>query len=261
MAGGNSTYLTKDEANQRWQDSVQKIDNQINNYRLELHHRGVPDSPWLERTLSEHRKAMVEQESYNLDAATGNGSSSMHSPTSYTYPTNYSEFYDNLANQFNTYCLEGTNPNYHLGPEWQVNCQRCVPAYEMRRRGLEVTAYPSTYGSNHLSHYPFDVWKNPDVRTSYSDGKSDIEQAMALWGDGARAQIVVVWDDGFGTSGHTFMAEQKAGRTVFFDPQTNNQDVSKYFKDVIPGKTRFCRIDNLETSSRISECTKEVLSV
>ena len=38
--------------------------------------------------------------------------------------------------------IERTNPHYLDGPEWQNNCQRCVPAYKARRRGYNVTAQP-----------------------------------------------------------------------------------------------------------------------
>lgn len=255
---GYARHLSQEEKNQRWKSTIQNVDAQIENYREALHERGVPDSPWLERTLSEHRSAMLKQESYELDVASGKAINREHSESAYNYPTDYPAFYDNLAEQFDAYCLEGTNPNFKSGPEWKNNCQRCVPTYEMRRRGVEAEVYPSTIGTDHLSHFPFDVWESPVVISSAGDGKSDIEHAMASWGDGSRAQIVVVWDDGFGTTGHTFIAEQKAGRTIFMDPQTNNKDVSNYFQDVMPGKTRFCRIDNLEISSHKSDCFKEV---
>ena len=29
--------------------------------------------------------------------------------------------------------LHKSNPNYKEGFEWQINCQRCVPTYEMRK--------------------------------------------------------------------------------------------------------------------------------
>ena len=35
------------------------------------------------------------------------------------------------------------NPNYYKGKEYQVNCQRCVPTYEMRRRGIDAEALSS----------------------------------------------------------------------------------------------------------------------
>ena len=38
--------------------------------------------------------------------------------------------------------LKKCNPNFELGNQWKINCQRCVPTYEMRRRGYNVTASP-----------------------------------------------------------------------------------------------------------------------
>ena len=39
--------------------------------------------------------------------------------------------------------LKMTNPKYNINsPEYRQNCQRCVCAYEMRRRGFDVTAKP-----------------------------------------------------------------------------------------------------------------------
>ena len=36
-----------------------------------------------------------------------------------------------------------TNPIYLLGKAFQQNCQKCVPTYEMRMRGYDVTARPT----------------------------------------------------------------------------------------------------------------------
>lgn len=151
--------------------------------------------------------------------------------------------------------LEGTNPNYDAGDEWKVNCQRCVPTYEMRARGYDVTAQPCTESNDYLSYHPYDVWQNPDVHTTSGNGKSDIESAMQNWGDGARAQVCVAWDKGDG--GHTFMAEQRDGVTHFFDPQTGEENADWYFDEVRDGSVSFCRTDDLMPSSRILNCCKE----
>lgn len=67
---------------------------------------------------------------------------------------------------------------------------------------------------------------------------------MCTWGDGARAQVVVILDDCFGTNGHTFVAEQRGGSAYFIDQQTGEHEVSTYFNDVVSGRTQICRIDN-----------------
>lgn len=83
---------------------------------------------------------------------------------------------------------------------------------------------------------------------------ADIKTAMKDWGDGARAQVTVQWANG--DSGHTFIAEQRSGRTYFIDPQNGNADVSNYFAKVERGSTQFCRIDNLRVSKYINDCIR-----
>ena len=42
------------------------------------------------------------------------------------------------------YCsIKMVNPSHNKGAEYQQSCQRCVPAYELRRRGFDVTAKPA----------------------------------------------------------------------------------------------------------------------
>ena len=150
--------------------------------------------------------------------------------------------------------LDAANPNYELGDEWQVNCQRCVPTYEMRARGYDVTAKPCVDDNDYLSYNPYDVWENPDVMSASGNGLSDIQSAMSNWGDGSRAQVCVQWE--YGDGGHTFMAEQRNGKTYFFDPQTGDTDVSWYFNEIHPGSTSFCRTDQLMPTNRILDCCK-----
>lgn len=154
--------------------------------------------------------------------------------------------------------LQSTNPNFVPNTEWSINCQRCVPTYEMRRRGYDVTARPkpTLVNANDLSYHPFAVWENPIIHNTTGNGRQDIEQQMAQWGDGARAQITVIWNDGDG--GHTFIAEQENGGTRFIDPQSGSENSSWYFSLVQEGTTRFCRIDNLNTTSRINDCCRGV---
>lgn len=38
--------------------------------------------------------------------------------------------------------LKGANHKYARGTQYGVNCQRCVQAYELRRRGYDVEALP-----------------------------------------------------------------------------------------------------------------------
>lgn len=252
-----SRHLSPAEVSTRWEAAVQSINEQIGNYRKALNQRGVPDCKWLDNTLAAHRAAMLEQEAYELDVASGHGATSIHSADSYQYPGDYSSFYDQLAGEFRTYCAKATNPNYNPAEvnKWYVNCQRCVPTYEMLRRGLDVTALPCDGGYDYLASHPFSIWENANIISCTGHGKDEIESVMNSWGEGARAQIIVMWTH---TAGHTFLAEQRGGRTYFIDPQSGNENYLDWVDSAIPGMTQFCRIDNLETSPLISHCYREV---
>lgn len=147
--------------------------------------------------------------------------------------------------------VSNTNPNYGRGKEWSINCQRCVPALEMRRRGYDVSAKPNYRGvtDSHLSKHPEDAWVNPQISNCVS--KSDIESEVKKWGDGARGQIIVNWNRG---GGHTFAVENVRGSVVFVDPQTGNLNCKKYFDYVKTGTTKLFRIDSLQPSSYITDC-------
>ncbi len=154
--------------------------------------------------------------------------------------------------------LKECNPNYSLGKEWRTNCQRCVPTYEMRRRGYDVTALPKPSDPEKvdLSYSPFSVWENPEVIKCSKNGIEDIERKMHEWGDGTRAQVVVVWKNT--NAGHTFIAEQVNGQTIYIDPQSGKKNVKNYFSYVESGSVRISRIDNLDVTGKILNCCRRV---
>lgn len=148
--------------------------------------------------------------------------------------------------------LAKTNPQWKSGEaKWTKNCQHCVPAYEMRRRGYDVEALPAK-ALDRLTRYPFEVWENPNVIHCKDNGYGQIQDLMLQWGDGARCQIVVCWARSL--EGHTFVAEQINGQTRFYDPQTGEEDVSWYFSNVADGQTRVARIDHLQPNKYITDC-------
>ena len=254
--GGYVKRLSSDEVSVQWEIAVQNINEQIENYREALNQRGVPNCKWLDGILSAHRVAMLEQEAYELDSASGHAATSIHNRDSYRYPEDYNSFYNQLAGDFRTYCAKIPNPNYNSSEvnQWYINCQRCVPTYEMLRRRLDVTALPCNEGYDYLASHPFSVWENANILSCVGQGKNEIESVMSIWGDGARAQIIVMWTR---TSGHTFLAEQRGGRMYYIDPQSGNENYLDWVDSAIPGMTRFCRIDNLDTSSLINHCYRE----
>ena len=140
--------------------------------------------------------------------------------------------------------VKATNPNFSSKSyEWGYNCQRCVPTYEMRRRGYDVTAKPRIKGDDPVAHEWDVVFKGQKFELCYN-GQRDLETKMAGWGDGARAEVYVAWK--YARSSHVFVAEQVGGKTRYIDPQSGAMDVSHYFKEASFGRTKVARIDNLE---------------
>ena len=159
--------------------------------------------------------------------------------------------------------LKISNPNYYTGePKWRRNCQRCVFAYEMNRRGFDVEAKPRIldgFDSLPKMDHPkgwSHVMKGATLLTPSPDGqnvKKSIESQMKSWGDGARAVVRVRWDTG---KGHVFVAEQMGGKTYFVDPQSGKKSCGHYFSKIIGSETRLMRMDNLEPTELIAECVK-----
>ena len=125
---------------------------------------------------------------------------------------------------------------------------------------VEALPLPDATDLHDLQYEPFGAWVDPDVRRATGTGLEDIESAMGEWGDGARAQVVVKWNGE--DEGHTFVAEQEDGRTLFVDPQDPSVDARAYFglkngKPLIEeGSVSFCRTDTLQPSSRIFDACK-----
>lgn len=162
--------------------------------------------------------------------------------------------------------LKAANPHYSLGVEYKQNCQRCIPAYELRRRGYNVQAKPAvvTPSGKISSKDPLvrngkwmdGIFSNIQWKRVWSGaGITEIENAMATWGDGARAEVYVVWKNG---GAHVFIAERINGQTHFFDPQSGSSDFRNKFAGVKSGYTMFARIDNLSVLDAIEDCVENV---
>lgn len=245
-----------------WQQGTKTNSEIIEGYREELNDLGIPNGEWLDKELATHLNGMNERLAAELDMASGH-KSNVDLNDIYPDVGDFKPFFKEIKQKFDEHCKADVNPHFGEGNQWGENCQRCVPTYEHLKRGSLGTAKPLPQGHDYLSYHPFDVWQNPIVHNTSGDGMEDIKRTMASWGDGARAQIVVNWDGPLG-GGHTFIAEQINGNTVFIDPQTyisrNDPGYTQpedYFKSVVSNQTRFCRIDNLGYSGYIKECYME----
>lgn len=168
--------------------------------------------------------------------------------------------------------LKATNPNYegkHKAP-YSINCQRCVSAYEARRRGFNVTAKPRIYGDK-TDRLPYmkdpngwtSVYINPKLKfcgnnSSGLKTRETVRAYMKKWGNGARAIVRIEWQEKYGGGGHVFVAEQIKGKTFFFDPQCNKTNVADYFERAKKTETYLLRVDNLDFSDKIKLCCEDV---
>lgn len=271
--------ITREEGNKLYKNGLKDIDERLENHKEALMERGVPDGEWLRKTLAKEKALMTQQLANDIEVARGQAEpQNIYNIIESGEDGSY-KFYDDMAqsyfyekgiigpcidwktqpecNRTNiTLNLNKTNPNYLPETEWSINCQRCVPTYEMRRRGYDVTAFPKLGENDYLCRHPFDVWENPDVISTTGSGQDRIVEKMSEWGDGARAQVVVVWKGV--PSGHTFIVENVQGEIRFIDPQTGNENCSRYFNRVEDSRTLFCRIDDQIPSDYILQCSKEV---
>lgn len=163
----------------------------------------------------------------------------------------------------------GANPNLLKGARYQNNCQRCVFAYLMRRKGYDVEARgatrndPLANGASRKGNF-FHIMQNPKGGTfrnlmRYTTGGNhvtDIENQMAKWGDGAIAIISFGRPNG---AGHVFCCEQKNGKTIFIDPQVHgmpNPYSRGYLGGASAGTIRLMRVDDLEPTDLIAKAVK-----
>lgn len=136
--------------------------------------------------------------------------------------------------------------------EFSENCQRCVFAYEMRRRGYDVVAQP-TYRGDEMPRGG--NWQNAmSGMTSVNVGKTteratinNIEKQMSNWGEGSRGIVRVKWAGG--NSGHVFNVEYSNGKLKVYDVQSNKRTTGKnYLKEIMPyttlNRTELFRTDN-----------------
>ena len=144
------------------------------------------------------------------------------------------------------------------------NCQRCVIAYEARRRGYRVIAQ-GTYGDDQAGKIMF-VNPNTGIRYSKWMGyfqkarpkkvgaptpqktQSNLENQMKLWGEGSRAVMQLVWNNNEGA--HVINVEYKKGKVRYIDSQLGVERSEQLFFNIKTEKTQLVRTDNLKFSER-----------
>lgn len=154
----------------------------------------------------------------------------------------------------------GANPHYSTDyAEYSYNCQRCVVAYELRRRGYDVEALPTYKGdilpysvtsSNARWMGAFQNAKSTSVGASTQKAAiSNIKSQMSSWGDGSRAIVRVGWKNS--NTGHVFNVENHSGKMYYVDAQTGSRvNINQYMSLANTSTVRLVRTDNLRISER-----------
>lgn len=153
--------------------------------------------------------------------------------------------------------LASTNPNFAKGKEYQINCQRCVYAYELQRQGYDVEALPHTMTQNDPMN-GMSRWGQGFVGQQWDRNlgnrntavEQNIVSKMQQWGDGSRAVVYVTWKRG--NSSHVFNIENQGGKVGIFDAQTGKQHkLSEYISNAKPSSTMISRVDNLKPNANV----------
>ena len=143
---------------------------------------------------------------------------------------------------------------------YQHNCQSCVVAYELRRRGIDVAARPNPRNNKNnafdLSYHPNLIWRNPVTGTApdiYPLDPYNIEAAINnICSEGERYHLMF----DIGDSGHIITFERENGLVRIYDPQNGEVgSINEYFgfkykngicrKDLI-NNLYYYRVDNCD---------------
>lgn len=154
-----------------------------------------------------------------------------------------------------------TNPYGDL-TSYQINCQRCVIAWEANYRGYDVEARPNPQGNNdgfdsvNGSNNFLSTFRNADgtvVQPLYNKyyferlgtGKTwrdDITKVMLQQGNGAR--FVIDFGRKNSLSGHTFTAEVVGNKIRVYEPQYAKTASLSHYINNNTYRLRITRVDN-----------------
>lgn len=143
--------------------------------------------------------------------------------------------------------------------DYTSNCQRCVVAYELNRRGYNVEAeatfrndpYPSM---NHwMTAFEGATIENVGATTN-NKVNSNIKDKMSTWGNGSRAIVKVQGGGG----GHVFNVEYRGGKLYYYDAQTNTRyDPKRVFNHVNKRAVSVVRTDNLKIGDNVRDMVRK----
>ena len=168
------------------------------------------------------------------------------------------------------------NPHYKQGGGYHINCQTCTVTHWLRRLGFNLQAQPNKVLHKRHQGTAYDILDKVGIKWTERfvnlDGskidydftykwqikkgyKSMTTQRLheylneKLANDGVY-EIYCGWKGG---DAHVFCAEVSDGKVRYFDPQSGDNDVSRYIPRMKPGMVGVIRIDNKKINPDIGK--------
>lgn len=145
--------------------------------------------------------------------------------------------------------------HYDTDRTYRENCQRCVWAYELQRRGYDVEALPTYQGDNLPKNGNWMGVISGSVTKEYvgthwgqtNSIKTEVAnttEVMRGWGEGSRGIMRVAWQGG---GGHVFNVEYRNGKVMAYDAQTGKvyDTLNAALKGTRRQYTQIIRSDNV----------------
>lgn len=153
-----------------------------------------------------------------------------------------------------------TNPGYDSGDRnYRVNCVHVANAYELRRRGYDVTATPlppEFKGRGRSSWEALDRWVTPGGGSRRLQHRTprQVEREVMSWPVGARGWITVGWK-GRGAGGHIFNVERTEAGVHYVEAQSGKSDldIAHYWRLARAGSVLLSRVDDLIPTDAVLE--------
>jgi len=150
--------------------------------------------------------------------------------------------------------VKSVNPGFtNLSDNTKNNCMLCTTAYDLRRRGYDVTADTISQGimsTDVKRYYPDAEVRYITDATTTRELNDKTRDALISQGEGARGNLVINWQGG---GAHSMAYEVHNGDVKIYDAQSGKThdtwDMIQHGQDVI-----YARLDNVEPDwNRVKE--------
>lgn len=168
------------------------------------------------------------------------------------------------------------NPHYKQDGGYRINCQTCTVTHWLRRLGFNLQAQPNKVLHKKHQGTAYDILDKAGIKwterfVNLDGSKIDYDytykwqvkrgyQSMTtqrlheyLNEKLAKNGVYEIYCGWKGGGAHVFCAEVLDGKVRYFDPQSGDNDVSRYIPRMKPGMVGIIRIDNKKINPDIGK--------